>query len=236
MTQEEKEKLAYLCNPKGKIILDVGCGNGRFSDFFSENCKKYIGIDIDENQINMNNKNNDKENVEYETVNIINYHPKEKFDIIFLSLAFHEIDIEEQGLALKNMLGLLKKDGIIIIFDPELKEDSFQGLWNIAYRSLNFYEHDYSVKHSKEVIEKAIREHLCRVVKKDYIEIPFEFNDYNEILEMFINDDEFKDTKWDDKTKERLLSDFKKVFKNKGKLDIYDKLYIIVLKKEGEKK
>ena len=114
MAEEEKNKILQLCDIKGKIVLDVGCGNGRYSDLFSEYCKKYIGIDVDEHQIDINKNNNNKNNVIFETSNIVMYNPKEKFDIIILSLTFHEIDIREQGLAIQNMLDLLNDNGIIV--------------------------------------------------------------------------------------------------------------------------
>ena len=144
MVEEEKNKILELFNPEGKIILDVGCGNGRYSKVLSETCKKYVGIDIDEDLISRNNKNNKKDNVCFKTENIINYSSEEKYDVIILSLAFHEISIKDQGLALLNMLSLLNKDGEIIILDPALKIDSFQGLYNIAYEYLKYFNHDYT--------------------------------------------------------------------------------------------
>ena len=40
MVEEEKNKILELFNPEGKIILDVGCGDGRYSKVLSETCKK----------------------------------------------------------------------------------------------------------------------------------------------------------------------------------------------------
>ena len=50
MLEEEKIKILELFNPKDKVILDVGCGDGRYSTILSETCKKYIGIDIDDEE------------------------------------------------------------------------------------------------------------------------------------------------------------------------------------------
>ena len=231
MAEEEKNKILQLCDIKGKIVLDVGCGNGRYSDLFSEYCKKYIGIDVDEHQIDINKNNNNKNNVIFETSNIVMYNPKEKFDIIILSLTFHEIDIREQGLAIQNMLDLLNDNGKIIILEPALKDDSFQALWNIAYDSIKFYNHDYSVKHSQDVIEKVAKNSLCKIIKKDYLEIPFEFNNLDEILDMIINDIDFKYVKWNDTKKEKLYGKLDQFVQTNEKITICDKLDITVIEK-----
>lgn len=231
MVEEEKNKILELFNPEGKIILDVGCGNGRYSKVLSETCKKYVGIDIDEDLISRNNKNNKKDNVYFKSGNIINYSSEEKYDVIILSLAFHEINIKDQGLALLNMLSLLNKDGEIIILDPALKIDSFQGLYNIAYEYLKYFNHDYTVNHSKDVITKATQDGLCEIVKTDYLEIPYEFNSIEEIYDMVDNDEEFKEVKWTDDKKESLHRMIDKFFENSEKIILYDKLDITIIKR-----
>ena len=231
MSEEETRKLLQLFNPQDKKILDVGCGDGRYSSIFADSCKKYVGIDINEETIKLNNLNNIKNNVFYEVQNIIKYNPNEKFDIIILSLAFHEIDIKEQGLAIINMLHLLDKNGQIIILDPAFENDSFQALWNVAYNCLKFYNHDYSVKHSQDVIAKAVENNLCNIIKKDSLAIPFEFNNFDEIYQMIINDGEFKDVKWNEDNKLELYNCLLNFIKKKENIIIYDKLDITILQK-----
>ena len=229
MVEEEKNKILELFNPEGKVILDVGCGDGRYSTILSETCKKYVGIDIDDKLISKNNINNKKDNVCFKTDNIVNYSSEEKYDVIILSLAFHEISIKDQGLALLNMLDLLNRDGKIIVLDPALKNDSFQGLYNIAYEYLKYFNHDYTVNHSKDVINKAVQDGLCKIVKKDYLEIPYEFNSIEEIYDMVDNDEEFKEVKWTDNKKETLHRMINKFFENSEKIILYDKLDITVI-------
>ncbi len=230
----EEKKILSLFDPKDKKILDVGCGDGRYSEIFSTSCKKYVGIDLNEEMINKNNLNNHNSNTEYIHGNIINYKPNDKFDVIILSLSFHEIDIKEQGIALMNMLSLLEKDGEIIILDPAFENDSFQALWNVAYNCLKFYNHDYSVNHSREVIDKAVENNLCYVSKKDNVSIPFEFPSIDKILEMIINDEDFQSVKWSENNRHLLKTMLKYFLKKEKNIVIYDKLDITVLKKSGD--
>ena len=231
MPEEEKKKVLSLVDFKDKVILDVGCGDGRYREIFKEKCQKYIGIDIDEELISQNNLKNLDEKIIYQCADIKNYHSTEKFDVIILSLSFHEIDIKEQGTALLNMLGLLKEDGKIIILDPRLDSNSFQGLWNVAYENLKLFQHDYIVKHSKEVIKKAVENKLCKVVKEDTLDIKFEFENLEEIENMIKSSDDFKEVEWDSKTKQRLEAILREFIKTDNPIVLYDKLDITMIEK-----
>lgn len=234
MLEEEKKKILELSNPNDKIILDVGCGDGRYSTVLSNLCKKYVGIDVNKKLVELNNKNNTKNNVFYEYANIAQYNPAEKFDIIILSLVFHEIDVKEQGLALFNILNLLKKDGKVIILDPTLDDDSFQALWNVAYENLKFFDHNYVVRHSQDVISKAIKAKICKVSCKDTLNIPFEFSDFSQVIEMIENDEEFELIKWDDKKRKILENKLRNFLKTDKNIVLYDKLDITVLQRSDD--
>lgn len=228
---EEEQKVFEEFELEGKTVLDVGCGDGRFSDFFSEHCKKYVGIDVSEECIKSNIANNTKENVSYVYENIINYKPEEKFDYIVMSLALHEFDIEQQGVALLNVLNLLTNDGKVIILDPVICDYSFQAIWNIAFDVLKLYIHDYSVKHSQEVIKKVVNENLCKITKQYVIEIPFKFKDIDEVYDMFVNSSDLKIGNWSDANKKKLYDKLSEFLKEKEDITLYDVLDVTVLEK-----
>lgn len=231
MPQEEEKKILSLIEPKDKIILDVGCGDGRYCEIFKDKCQKYIGMDIDEELIYQNNQKNQYKNVFYECANITSYDTDDKFDIIILSLSFHEIDIKEQGIALLNMLKLLNQNGKIIILDPTLDCNSFQGLWNVAYENLKLFDHDYIVKHSKEVIKKAVENKQCRIVSQDTLDIKFEFGSFEEILDMIKSSDDFKGIDSDTSVIKKLEKELKDFVKTDCNIVLYDKLDITIIEK-----
>ena len=41
--------LEHIC--KDKIVLDAGCGTGKFLNILEKNSKKYIGIDLSDKQL-----------------------------------------------------------------------------------------------------------------------------------------------------------------------------------------
>lgn len=99
---------------KGKRVLDLGCGNGSMSKYFIENGASYVlALDISNNMIEeAKEKNNDK-NIKYEVLGMEEIsNIKEKFDLVFSSLAFHYI--EDFNKLINDINSILNEDGILL--------------------------------------------------------------------------------------------------------------------------
>lgn len=101
-------------NVENKKILDLGCGYG-------ENCKYYkllgasrvLGIDISNHMIDIANKYNKLEDIEYKVLSMEDISTiEETFDIVLSSLAFHYI--KDYKKLIKDIYNLLTKDGYLI--------------------------------------------------------------------------------------------------------------------------
>ncbi len=46
-----KQKIVDLCNPQGKILLDIACGSGKFSRVIASSACKVYGIDISQGML-----------------------------------------------------------------------------------------------------------------------------------------------------------------------------------------
>ena len=86
--------MKYFHNHKLNTILDVGCGNGRDSIFFSSKYK-VTGID---HSIKLENKTN----FEFVSKNFIDFN-KKNFDIIYSRFTFHSITDNEQEKFIKSV-------------------------------------------------------------------------------------------------------------------------------------
>ena len=236
---EEKTLLENI-NLKDKKVLDVGCGNGRYAKILSPHANSYLGIDINKSDIAKAIKSNNFNNVKFKQLNVMNINElNEKFDIIILSLAFHEIDIKEQGIALKKMINILSDNGKIIILDPALDNCSFQTVWDIAYKEIDLFDHDKILKNSKGVLENAAKLNIIEIEKRIAVNIDFTFDSIYEITDMLIDSWNCDYLCWNIENKNRLknlINDFvekNNLFQNE-KIELYDKLEMIVIIK-GDK-
>ncbi|MFH1566191.1 MAG: methyltransferase domain-containing protein [bacterium] len=118
----EKIELEFLVkllgNPKGKKILDLGCGTGKFGLKLAKMSNKVIGVDISENSIKIANKTAKKYNIktfdgivdDFKKTKYKNY-----FDyILAINLIHHTNDA---AVILKNINKALKKGGVFIVFE-----------------------------------------------------------------------------------------------------------------------
>ena len=107
-----------------KTVLDIGCGNGRLSDFFEY--KSYAGIDISKQakfgprRRRGQNKGANRTFVKGSSLDI----PfSKKFDIVISIAAFHHLPSRScREKALKEVKNVLKSDGIFIF-----------SVWNLFY-------------------------------------------------------------------------------------------------------
>ena len=98
---------------KDKRILDIGCGAGGMSRFFSKHGAKYVlGIDISKNMINQA-KSQYSKNIEYKIMQMEELDTlNQKFDLIFSSLAFHYVKNFKK--LIKDCSNLLSPNGILL--------------------------------------------------------------------------------------------------------------------------
>lgn len=106
-----KKLLPFL---KGKRVLDLGCGMGEMTKYYSKLGASFVlGVDISQNMLDIANKTNKLDNIEYkllplEEIDKIN----DKFDVVISSLAFHYI--QDYNKLIKDIYNLLNNDGILL--------------------------------------------------------------------------------------------------------------------------
>lgn len=111
---EIPEIKAMLPNVKNKMVLDLGCGAGGMSRFFAEKgAKKVVGLDVSQNMLSLAKQLTTQDSVEFiqlpmEQLSKI----KQKFDIVFSSLAFHYIENFKK--LIKDISNLLNSGGVLL--------------------------------------------------------------------------------------------------------------------------
>jgi ubiquinone/menaquinone biosynthesis C-methylase UbiE len=113
---EEKEFYKLLGNVKGKRILDVGCGTGRYAIDLAKGGAIVEGIDLSNEMLEIARKKAKKEGIELkltcQDISKISY-PKNQFDIVISNLVISHVNDFKK--AIKEMVRVCKLKGIIII-------------------------------------------------------------------------------------------------------------------------
>jgi len=105
--------LGGLIKPKeDNLLLDVGCGTGKYAKLFSKN---YYGVDINEDYINYAKGNY---NGNFDTMDATDLRFSDNtFDFIFNVSLFHHLSDESIKTAINEMKRVCKNNGKILIID-----------------------------------------------------------------------------------------------------------------------
>lgn len=83
---------------EGDTILDLGCGNGALSFDLAGKARFVKGIDKCRRNITLCKQKFARENIEYIVADIIDYLPKERFDVVILSNILEHIEKRQEFL------------------------------------------------------------------------------------------------------------------------------------------
>ena len=110
----EIDKCLNIINHKPKSILDFGCGGGEITNYYFKKGYHIIGIDINEEKINLAKKS-------FNLCNFVSYNgfnlpfKKNTFDTIILNDVLEHIDYRTVIKIFNEIKRVLKKKGIIYI-------------------------------------------------------------------------------------------------------------------------
>jgi len=113
----EKEKEFFLkIDLAGKTVLDVGCGEGRFTNLLAKKSKEVVGIDINESELEVAKKANaDLKNVTFFHENCLKMHFADSFfDYVFAPDLIANL-ADKKVSAIKEMVRVAKQNGKIFI-------------------------------------------------------------------------------------------------------------------------
>lgn len=133
---------------KKDILLDIGCGQGVGSIFFSDYCKYVYGVDLLSNFIDHN-----KKNINFFKKNIFEIKQnnfKQKIDFITLIDFIEHFNKSQGSLILKKCANLLKKKGgTLIVGTPSVYSSKYR-----SKRSKMQHIHEYDGMELKDLCSK----------------------------------------------------------------------------------
>src|SRR3989338_2271331 len=124
--EDHQKKIEKFLLPKlkNKIVLDLGCGTGRFSKIFATASKKYFALDISEKQLKLakrNTKNIKKITFIESTAEKVPL-PDHSVDVVFSSWVISVIQgRRNKKRVLKEIKRVLSKNGRVFIIENDSK-------------------------------------------------------------------------------------------------------------------
>ncbi len=160
---------------KGDSVLEVACGTGEQAVLYAKNGAIVTGLDISQEMLNIAEKKRrddlsnlslnfmqgDASNLPFES---------DKFDIISITLALHEMDPDIRSKVIKEMLRVTKKQGKIIIADYAVPEKMV--FKSYLCRSIDWVIEFFAGKeHYRNYMEFMANGGIYRFVKKHSLKI-----------------------------------------------------------------
>ena len=135
----------YLNQYKPKSILDLGCGDGILNRRMTYNGHNYfLGIDYAKESIKMAEAENYPK-AEFQTKDLIEFTPPQKFDAIILNEAFYYIHDTKKNEVIDTILNSLTPNGIFIV--SIFREGT--GCWEYFKDNPRLKEIDFSTVNSE---------------------------------------------------------------------------------------
>jgi hypothetical protein len=131
------EKELYQLNKNCGI--DLACGNGKNSSFFKT--KKYIGLDLDKEQINQNKKIKKKNHFFFQ-YNILSNNTKfdNKGDIVVSTNTLGHLKTYQKITAIKKLISITKKNSDLFVeLDKNQKLPKIESLLRKNFKKVNKY-------------------------------------------------------------------------------------------------
>lgn len=117
----------YLESKENKLsVLDLGCGNGWFTNycFQASTLEKAIGIEINQEELNQAKRIFEKPNLSFYHWNVFENAPfQEKFDLITLNAVIQYF--EQPKVLFKRLANFLKPEGEIHLLDSPFYDNKF---------------------------------------------------------------------------------------------------------------
>jgi SAM-dependent methyltransferase len=146
----EHSRYLYESVHQGERVLDIGCGASEYPQWISEKAQSVTCVDIRSIRVELARKNNRKENVFYERMDVTNELPAGRFDVAICSHVLEHLD--DPVLFLQK---LSEKVPRIIVKVPLDDSDWMK----LVKKDLGMFWMD-DTDHRREYSESMLREHL----------------------------------------------------------------------------
>ncbi|MCX9010539.1 MAG: methyltransferase domain-containing protein [Candidatus Methanoperedens sp.] len=149
----------------GARILDVGTGTGKQAFAFAKRGYNVTGIDLSEAMLKVAVKKNKYGNVKFIVADAAHLPFKDSsFDVSSVSFALHDMLLPIREKALKEMVRVTRREGMIVVVDYALPENKIGRF--LIYHFIKLYEGKYYMEFIKSDFEALLGESGIELTEK----------------------------------------------------------------------
>lgn len=180
--KEEIDLISKKIDLNGKKILEIGCGLGRWADFFHDKCSEYVGIDYSENLIEIAKKHFNFPNCYFEILSATeldedNLPIKGPYDIIFITGVIMYLNDDDIDIMIEKINKLTHENSIIYIRESTSVLDTRLTLKDFYSKELKS-EYNVIYRTKKELLEFFEKIENINSIETSLIHT--EYNDFDE--------------------------------------------------------
>jgi cyclopropane fatty-acyl-phospholipid synthase-like methyltransferase len=149
---------------KNKKLIELGCGNGRDSIFFSKKNINVLGVDQAENEIKFLNENYANKKLNFLADDFTDLNLDTKFDYIYSRFTFHSINEEKEDNTLSWVSSHLKDEGLFFL-EARSINDPMYNEGKILSEFENFTDHYRRYMDLNKIIEKLENKNFSIIYK-----------------------------------------------------------------------
>ena len=185
LEKRQKEEIGVISEKidfNGTKLLEIGCGLGRWAEFFQDKCSEYVGIDYSENLIEIAKEHFNYSNCHFEKLSVTeideeNLPIKGPYDIIFITGVLIYLNDEDITEMIEKINKLTHENSVIYIRETISVLDTRLTLKDFHSEEL---EVDYNAIYRTE---EELLEFFKKIENISSIEKSFIYNELNDFDE-----------------------------------------------------
>jgi 2-polyprenyl-3-methyl-5-hydroxy-6-metoxy-1,4-benzoquinol methylase len=153
--REEAQLVADKIDFSDKKVLEIGCGIGRWAEFFHDSCSSYLGLDYSENLVDIAKDSHDFDDCKFQVMSAFDIKTDEllvepPFDVVLISQVLMYINDEDVSVIMDEINEVVSDEKQIFITEPiscmdcrltlkDFYSDELDTDYNAIYRTENEY-------------------------------------------------------------------------------------------------
>lgn len=144
--------VAEIISLQNTSVLEIGCGDGHYSELLAARCKQLTGVDPDQEALKLAKQRN------LANATFLPYgaeslpFPDETFDVVIFTLSLHYMRPTLMTQVIHEAVAVCKRDGNVIILEPGMEGPLYTA-------EIEFDVYDGDKREAKKAARRVIEEH-----------------------------------------------------------------------------